>query len=120
MKKYPLKRRDLIRLLEGNGFSFLRQHGDHWRYQGQIDGKNRKVDIDYGIDDFFPDVHRPLGGVLSQLGFLDDDRPMPHTIAWERLYADSRETARSAQITHRTWNDPYWRQWYAAGEAPNP
>jgi hypothetical protein len=112
VKKYPLKRRDLIRLLEANGFRRERQHGDHWRYEGVLDGRTRKVDVDYGISDFFPDTHRPLGGILSQLGFLDDDRPIPHKIAWERLYAGSRETAKSAQVAFRPWNDGCWVEWW--------
>ena len=72
MRKVTLKRRELIELLEHNGFVALgRGPSSHVRYKGVIDGKARLVTVDESIDEFAPDSHTVLYYIVSaQLGFF--------------------------------------------------
>ena len=112
MTKFPLRRREVIRLLETNGFLHRRTRGSHLHYEGAVDGRARYVDVDQGIDEYPAERHRVLGHVLSQLGFFDDDKAIPPNIGWERFYAGERDIARRAGVTFRRWDDPHWKQWY--------
>ena len=112
MRKFPLKRREVTRLLEANGFVVHRRHGSHVRYHGFIDGITRHPEIDQAVDEFPADTHRVLGNILSQLGFFDDELGISHDVAWQRFYGDERDIARRAQIPYRAWSDLYWEQWY--------
>lgn len=112
MRKLVLHRREVTTLLTENGFKLARVHGSHFRYEGVVDGELRFPEVDQGLDDYAPERHRPLGNILAQLGFFDDDRPVNHATAWQRFYAGNRRIAKKAQVTHRPWNDPHWAQFY--------
>lgn len=110
MHKFPLRRREIIALLEANGFQEDRRHGSHIRFRGVLGGRTRYPEVDQGIDEYPAERHRVLGHILAQLGFLDDD--IPPNIGWERFYAGERRIAQRAQVQFRPWNDSYWAQWY--------
>ncbi len=37
--------RDVVRVLEKNGFRFVRQSGSHRRYEGMVDGRVQRVTV---------------------------------------------------------------------------
>ena len=40
-----MKVREAVRVLEANGFRFVRQRGSHRRFEGTVDGQVRRVTI---------------------------------------------------------------------------
>lgn len=61
-----MKVRELIAILEANGFALDRQRGDHRQYEAVIDGKRRVVTVSGKLGD---DVQRNnLGSVRRQSG----------------------------------------------------
>ena len=97
-RKHPIKQRVLIALLERNGFQFKRQSGtSHRRYEGVVDGKTRRVDVDMAHDEFSP-KHDPLPLIVaSQLGLGTG------TDAWKRFYAGHPDTARQHGLPYKPW-----------------
>lgn len=51
-----MKFRDFIAIISRNGFSKVRQNGDHHQFEGRVDGKRRMVTVAYsrGGDDIAP------------------------------------------------------------------
>ena len=66
-----LKPRELIRLLEIGGCSFLREgKGDHRIYSRFLSGKKRVVPIDMGAGELSPPY---VLRIFRQFGFTDND-----------------------------------------------
>jgi predicted RNA binding protein YcfA (HicA-like mRNA interferase family) len=66
-----LKPRELIRLLEQGGCSFLREgKGDHRIYSRFLSGKKRVVPIDMGAGELSPPY---VLRIFRQFGFTDND-----------------------------------------------
>lgn len=104
MRKLTLKRRELIALLEHNGFT-VSAHGptSHIRYTGVIDGKTRFVTVDESIDEFVPDSHTVLFYIVStQLGFFGSGGGAAK-VGWTRFYAGEPGIARKAQVPYHKW-----------------
>jgi predicted RNA binding protein YcfA (HicA-like mRNA interferase family) len=66
-----LKPRELIRLLEQGGCSFLRDgKGDHGIYSRSLSGKKRVVPIDMGAGELSPPY---VLRIFRQFGFTDNE-----------------------------------------------
>lgn len=102
MRKVTLSRRELIALLEHNGFVARgRRSTSHVRYEGVVDGRTRFVDVDETIDEFAPKSHAVLYYIVnSQLGFSQHGMKA----GWERFYAGEPRLARRAQLPYRNWS----------------
>ncbi len=107
LRKLVLKRRELIALLEHNGFVVDKRVGSsHIRYRGNVDGQEKCVDVDESIDDFAPRSFQPLYYIVSsQLGFFGEVNNLPAKVGWERFYAGHPDTARKANVPYKAWND---------------
>ena len=66
MKKPPLTRRDLIAVLEHNGFQAEGcTSTSHIKYRGVVDGVTRHVTVDESIDEFQAKSHSVLYYIVS-------------------------------------------------------
>ena len=104
MRKLALKRRELIALLEHNGFTALgRRSTSHARYKGLVGGRVCFVDVDESIDEFSPGSGQVLHNIVSgQLRFFGhDDTPIKE--GWRRFYGGHPDIARRAGVSYRRW-----------------
>lgn len=85
MRKPPLTRRELIAVLEHNGFVATGRTGtSHVKYEGVVDGVRRTVTVDESVDVYTSDSHSILYYIVStQLGFY---RSGSAKGAWRRFY----------------------------------
>ena len=104
MRKVTLKRRELIALLEHNGFISLgRGPTSHVRYRGVIDGKTRLVSIDEAINDNGPGSHTVLYYIVStQHQFFGPDSGAAKA-GWTRFFGGEPGVALRAQVPYRKW-----------------
>lgn len=102
MRKPPLTRRELIAVLEQNGFVATGRTGtSHVKYEGVVDGTRRTVTVDQSIDEFRAASHSVLYYIVStQLGFFGSGSA---TDAWRRFYGGEPRLARRAQVPYRKW-----------------
>ena len=65
-KTQSVKVREVIRILEGNGFRQVRQSGSHRRFEGIVGGRTRRVTVaGHSSDDF---SMRTLASIRRQSG----------------------------------------------------
>jgi hypothetical protein len=105
MRKVALSRRELIALLEHNGFVRLpeRSGTSHKRYRGEVGGTVRFVDVDDSIDTFNADSHGvPYYIVTSQLRFTEGVRTANE--GWARFYGGDPTTARKSGVPYEKWD----------------
>ena len=105
MRKLVLPRRELVAMLEHNGFVALGRRGtSHLQFRGTIEEQTRIVTIDEGIDEYQPRSHTALYYIVSaQLGFFGEGQGSANE-GWERFYAGHPDIARRAGVTYRKWD----------------
>ncbi len=103
MRKPVLTRRELVSLLEHNGFEMRGRTGSsHTRYVGVVDGRTCNVTVDDAVAGYTPASHSILYYIVStQLGFYRGGSSAND--AWKRFYAGEPSIARRAQVPYERW-----------------
>ncbi len=91
MQKVSLKRREVVAILEANGFVSLGipGGGSHERFKGFVKGKTRFADVSVSIEDFNPHKYETLWWLRLQSG-----------LEWEEFYGSDPGVARRAQVPY--------------------